>query len=190
MATEKRRRGYISDVTVQNGSVLCTIEDADIPNREYSQIPMLTSSMGTISVPAVGAEVVIGFVRGEPMVEGVVSSPPETGSSNDMEGAAQDTKESMSLVFGNLEGGSAPNHITVEETASGYSVSIDVDGDVSISAGGNVTIDEGGTAKKLLTEDAIFEYDDTGDTSDGSASATTKTTTTVSNSETTETEIE
>lgn len=69
-------------------------------------------------------------------------------------------------------------------------VTIETDQDITISASGNVTIDEGGTPKKVLTEDAVFEYEDTGDTSGGGATPTTKTTTTVSNGETTETEIE
>jgi len=55
-------------------------------------------------------------------------------------------------------------------------------GDLNVEAqGGNVTISEGGTAKKLLTEDAVFEYVDDGST---------KTTSTVANGETTEVEID
>jgi hypothetical protein len=73
-------------------------------------------------------------------------------------------------------------------------ITIETDGDINISAGGDVVIDEGGSAKSVLTEDAVFEYEDTtiSDTDDGSgtSSTTTKTTTKVSNNETTETEVE
>jgi hypothetical protein len=80
--------------------------------------------------------------------------------------------------------------VEIDDSGSTTQVNIETDGDINISAGGNVVIDEGGTAKKVLTEDAVFEYEDTGDTSDGSAGTTTKTTTKVSNNEVTETEIE
>lgn len=80
--------------------------------------------------------------------------------------------------------------IALDNSGSSPHVRIETDGDITISAGGDVLIDEGGTATPVLTENAVFEYEDTGDTGDGSASPTTKTTSTVSNGEVTETEIE
>lgn len=77
-------------------------------------------------------------------------------------------------------------------------VTIDVSGDIDINADGtitisgttDVTIDEGGSTKSVLTEDAVFEYEQRVDTSDGTGGTTTKETTTVSNNETTDVEIE
>lgn len=80
--------------------------------------------------------------------------------------------------------------VEIDDSGSSTQVNIETDGDINISADGNVYIDEGGTPKKVLTEDAVFEYEDTGDTSDGTASAVTKTTSKVSNGEVTQTEIE
>lgn len=80
--------------------------------------------------------------------------------------------------------------VAIDDSGGTVQVKIETDGDITISAGGDVVIDEGGTTKAVLTEDAVFEYEDTGDTSDGSATPTTKQTTTVSNGETTQTQIE
>jgi len=80
--------------------------------------------------------------------------------------------------------------IEIDDSGTTTQVSIETDGDITISAGGDVVIDEGGSTKSVLTEDAVFEYEQRVDTDDGTGGTTTKTTTTVSNNETTSTEIE
>lgn len=80
--------------------------------------------------------------------------------------------------------------VAIDDSGSNPHVKIETDGDITISAGGDVVIDEGGTTKSVLTEDAIFEYEQRIDTGNGSGGTTTETTTTVSNGEITETEIE
>jgi hypothetical protein len=46
---------------------------------------------------------------------------------------------------------------------------------VAMNADGSIVLGDEASAKAVLNEDAVIEYEDTGDTSDGSASATTKT---------------
>lgn len=80
--------------------------------------------------------------------------------------------------------------VAIDDSGASTEVKIETDGDITISAGGDVVIDEGGSAKSVLTEDAVFEYEQRVDTEDGSGGTQTKTTTKVSNNETTETEME
>jgi hypothetical protein len=83
--------------------------------------------------------------------------------------------------------GTPSAEVTIDDTGT---ISIETDGDVDISAGGDVVIDEQGSAKSVLTEDAVFEFQQREDTSDGSGGTVTRTTSTVSNGETTKTDIE
>lgn len=84
----------------------------------------------------------------------------------------------------NITGG---GDITVDGESN---ITVEAAGDISVSAGGNVVIDEGGGATPVLTEDAVFEYEQRVDTSDGSGGTTTQQTTTVSNGEVTDVEID
>jgi hypothetical protein len=103
-------------------------------------------------------------------------------------------------------------NINIATDEEGANININAEGDVNISAGGrkvsvsasqivadgnrvnisgnNVVIDEGGDPKKVLTEDAVFEYQQRIDTDDGTGGTATKKTTTVVNKEITETDIE
>lgn len=84
--------------------------------------------------------------------------------------------------------------VEIDDSGSSTEVSIETDGDITLKADGDIVVDNGGTPKSVLTEDAVFEYEDTTieDTDDGSGSetTTTKETTTVVNDEVTSTEID
>jgi len=181
-----KRRGEVASVYISGGNVFCTIEDKDIPNREYNA-KLTTTSISETSIPPVGTEVLVEKIGGEVFVTNIVSSSVESGlSESEVKEGAVNQCASMSFVFAQRDGASDPEKLSIEYRDGGYVIDLDVDGDITIDAGGDVTIKEGGTAKKVLTEDAVFEYEDT----DENGSTATKTTSKVSNGEKTSVEIE
>lgn len=64
--------------------------------------------------------------------------------------------------------------ISVTESGGTYDVSIDASGDTTLNASGSITIGDATNAESLAVQAHTHDYDDTGDTSDGTATATTK----------------
>lgn len=186
-----RERCEITSVEVKDGMILCNAESLDEPAQEYSEVIYGNSNSSLVEVPRIGEEVVVETLNGDYIATHTLSIPNGSGGSkSDMEAGALNQAASMTLVLGPRDGADSPETISVEYRSDGYVLDVDIDGDLTISAGGDVKISRGGTAKKVLTEDAVFEYEDTGDTSDGTASATTKQTSKVVNGEKTDVELE
>jgi len=182
-----KRRCEISSVAVVDGAVFCDAEDLDTPGQIYDKILFAATAGSQVAIPQLGTEVIVEEISGEKIITNVLTYPGNTGGSkSDMEAGVADKGASMSFVFGPRDGADGPEKVSMEYRESGYVLDIDIDGDVTINAGGNVQITEGGTPKKVLTEDATFEYEDT----DGNGNTSTKTTSKVSNDETTSVEVE
>jgi hypothetical protein len=192
------RRGIVRDVDIVDGSPVCMVEDRDSLDREYPAVVLTDLPEGVI-LPPIESEVLLSKFKGVRAIVGILSTPRQNPSAKDnMITGAENGHGSVSYTFGPREGASGVEEFSINYTGSGYEITADVDstitlktdGDIRLEAGGDIVIEEGGTAKPVLTEDATFEYEDTGDTSDGTASAQTKTTTTVSNGESTNTKID
>lgn len=191
-------RGIVRAVDVVEGSPVCRVEDRDSLDRVYSA-PVLTNNPEQIILPPLGSEVLLGEFNGQRVVIGVLTPPrKEPAAEPEIVSGAESGHGSVSFTFGPRDGASGVEEFSINHTSSGYEITADVDstitlktdGDIRLEAGGDILIEQGGTAKPVLTEDAKFEYEDTGDTSDGTASPQTKTTTTVTNGETTDTKID
>jgi hypothetical protein len=196
-----KRRCFITSVEVKDGIVICDLEDVDKPSQQYNAAIYGNLTAGIIDIPPIGSEVLAERYGGDFIVTNVLSIPTETGGTeSELKKGAENSKGSMSVVFGPRDGASEVEKISIEYREDGYIVDLDVDGDVNITSKtgdisieatqGNVYLSEGGTPKKILTEDAVFEYQQRIDTKDGSGGTSTKTTTKVSNGETTEVEVE
>lgn len=187
-----KRRGMITDVRVQGGGVLCKVEDMNRPGETYPHCLLTNSSANTVDIPPQGSKVIVEKVDSKKYVTNIISFPSASKEDDsDLKKSALSGNGSMKIVFGSREEASFPESLSIQHTEDGYVFDLALDGDITInSKGGDVKIKEGGTAKKVLTEDAVFEYEDTGDSSDGSAGSTVKTTSKVSNSEKTEVELE
>lgn len=182
-------------------------------DEEFRRVPVHVSRPGNVSVPQVGDFVSLAFnnsMTQKPYVNGFAYSAENRAPLGRAGHWRHRFGDSSPYLFVEAEksdhssgdpdvvrmskksdGLSDPTtSVEIDDSGSTTQVNIETDGDINISAGGDIVIDEGGTAKSVLTEDAVFEYEDTGDTSDGSASPTTKTTSTVSNGAVTETDIE
>jgi hypothetical protein len=192
------RRGIVRAVDIIEGSPVCFVEDRDSLEREYRAAILKQTPEQTI-LPPVGAEVLLGKFKGERVVVGTLTPPRENPSGkSDIVSGSENGHGGYSFTFGPRDGASEVEEFKINHTSSGYEITADVDstitlktdGDIKLEAGGDIVIEQDGTAKPVLTEDATFEYKDTGDTSDGSATAETKTTTTVSNGETTDTKVD
>lgn len=192
------RRGIIRSVDIVDGSPVCLVEDRDSLDREY-RAAILTQTPEEIVLPPINSEVLIGKFKGERVVVGVLTPPrEEPAAKSAIINGSENGHGGVSYIFGPRDGASEVEEFTINHTSSGYEITADVDstitlktdGDIRLEAGGDIVIEQNGTAKPVLTEDATFEYEDTGDTSDGSASPETKTTSTVSNGETTETKVD
>lgn len=187
-----KRRAEITSVGISNGTVVCNAADMDKANKSYRSLPFERPSSGQITVPPVGSVVSIDTMfDGMKIVSGILSTPQtnDTDAQRLIDQANNDAESTM-LLYGRRDRDGPVEKIAVEATDAGYEITADVQGDVTLSAGGNIVIEQGGTAKQVLTEDARFEYEDTGDTSGGGAGTTTKTTTTVSNGEKTDVKID
>lgn len=165
--TEKRR-GYVTNVAVSKGTVLCEVEDVDVPNQTYT-CPLVRPVTEQVVLPPVGSEVVVEKMRDEEwIVVGTLSTPGSSaGDEASMQNGSQDGYGSVSFVFGPREGASKTEKLAVEYRSDGYVINADVDGSVTINAGGKVTIssesgvviDQGGEAKKVATEDHTHSYE-------------------------------
>lgn len=183
-----------------NFEVNVILRDED---KERRRLPIMTARKGEIAPPETGDNVIVGFLDGEgeaPIVLGnlydIENRPPlgRAGMYRLKRGSlyleAHEDGDWARLSKKSADDGTPTTKVEIDDSGANPVVNIETDGDINISAGGDVVIDEGGTAKKVLTEDAVFEYEQRVDTGDGSGGTTTQTTTTVSNNETTETEIE
>jgi hypothetical protein len=146
------RRGYVDSVRVQDGSVLCTVEDADRPGTIYPDRPVIRPMMQEIVVPKPGTEVVLETMRdGELFVTGVVSTPGKTGPALE--------EGELGFVFPNDKDDTNPDSIVLTRDSSGdYTITVDLGGDVTIKADGTVTVDSndvklGGSGGKKVARD-------------------------------------
>jgi len=192
-----KQRAFIESVDVKNGIVVCNTEDADSPGLEYPGAIYGNINSNLVSVPPIGAEVLVEQHGGDFIITNVLSIPSKTGMDEDVvERGAENQQSSAAFVFDPRDGSNKVEKFSIEYTGTGYEVTLDVDGDIDIlskggdvnirSESGDIYIDKGGSTKKVLTEDAVFEYEDT----DGDGNTSTKTTSKVSNGETTEVELE
>jgi len=210
-----KKRAFIESVDVENGIVVCNTEDADSPGLEYPGAIYGNINSNLVSVPPIGAEVLVEQHGGDFIITNVLSIPSKAGMNEDaVEKGAESQQSSAAFVFDPRDGSDKVEKFSIEYTNTGYKVTLDVDEDVDIlsrggdinlkSEGGNINIvstdqdisirsgsgsvyigDES-SSKKVLTEDAVFEYEDTDE--DGNTS--TKITSKVSNEEATEVELE
>jgi len=183
----KARKGVITSVSVIESEVRCDVEDLFENGIVYDNLRIEKPTSGEIVVPEVGEAVMLRPTYGsKPIITGFIDLPDDTFTdSQAVEDGAVQEEQSIAFALG-----SDGESVVFERTTDGYNVSIDVAGDVTISAPGDIVIDQGDTPKQVLTEDAVFEYEDTGDTGSGAGPTETKTTTTVSNGEVTTTEID
>lgn len=182
--------------------------------HEPRRIPIHQDFPGTAGVPKVGDQVRVEYLHGRtdsPIITGYAytraNRPPlareghwrrefndlyieaERSDHNAIDPGTDDYD--VIRLAKKSDGLSNPTtQVAIDDSGSTTQVKIETDGDITISAGGDVVIDEGGSTKSVLTEDAVFQYEQRVDTSDGSGGTTTQTTTTVSNGETTQTQIE
>lgn len=191
---------HTSDADTSNFEVSLILRDED---QERRRIPVMTPRNGEISPPEVGDNVVVAFLDGQseyPIVIGNIYNSDDRAplgraglyrlTRGSLYVEAHEEGEYARIAKKPADDGTASTKIEVDDSGSTTSVNIETDGDINISAGGNVVIDEGGTAKNVLTEDAVFEYEQRVDTSDGTGGTTTQTTSPVSNGEVTDTEIQ
>lgn len=182
--------------------------------EEMKRIPVHTDHNGSIYVPQKNDMVEIGFLKSKtqrPYVANVVYTDenraplarsghfrrrfgPDGGPYLFIEAEPSDHSAGDPDVvrMGKKPDGLSDPTTSVEINDSGATtqVSIETDGDITLKADGDIVIDNNDTPKSVLTEDAVFEYEQRVDTSDGSGGTQTQTTTTVSNSETTSTQID
>jgi hypothetical protein len=201
--------GQVQEVFARDGSgerpsnheVTVSAPPGPNPTQTYERRPVLTSTSGVVSTPQADDLVLLVFpIRNdEPIVVGNLYGDQDENRAP--EGAADVIRLTRGDLYLELLGdgseariarknsdtGTPTAEVTIDDSGT---VSIETDGDVNISAGGDVVIDENGTAKSVLTEDAVFEFQQRVDTGNGTGGTVTKTTTTVSNGETTETDIE
>jgi hypothetical protein len=191
-------RCIVRNVRMVEGSPVCQIENRDSLDRTDVAV-VLSQTPEQITIPPIGSEVLVAKVKGIKVIFGVLQPPREEPSATpDIVSGVEEQQGSVSFTFGPRDGASEVEEFSIHHTSSGYEITADVDstitlktdGDIRLKAGGDIVIEQDGTPKPVLTEDATFEYEDTGDTSDGSATAETKTTTTVSNGETTDTKVD
>jgi hypothetical protein len=165
---------------MQDGAVLCTVEDKTTPNKEYTPVIYAANGPNEVTAPPEGTEVIVERVRGQYIVTGTIRAPPSAGKSEpDILAGTNQERGSVSFVFGQ----SGEEFLSVEYRDGGYVFNLDVKNDVTVKSQGDITIDapqgdvqisEGGTTKKVATEDHTHSltYDGGGDNS-GSRSTTT-----------------
>ena len=172
------------------------------PETTYRRVPVGVPTSGFVATPRKSDKVLLVFRGGggeKPVVSQVVYGDADADRAPK---AAKDVvRAKRGSLYAELEGDGSAARLAKKpddtkeptarvEVADDDTVTIETSGDVVVRGTSSVTIDQGGTSKSVLTEDAVFEYEDTGDTGDGSAGTTTKTTTTVSNGEKTKTQVE
>lgn len=81
------------------------------------------------------------------------------------------------ISFEAMEAGSAKASMTLNPDGSTEVTHTDTGNTITMNPDGTVTLGDSASAAALLNEEAVIQYEDTGDTGDGSASPTTKTAT-------------
>lgn len=144
MSEFDKRLGYIVDVLVQDGAVICRVEDKDTPNKIYDPVLYGRSSPKTVSVPPKGTQAMIEKVSGEWIITNIISTPSESGfDETKAKTGFENEAASMSLVFGPRESADGPEYINVEYDQDGYDININVDGNVNIQADEGFSILDG-----------------------------------------------
>lgn len=195
--------------TISNHEVNVQLASRD---EEVKRVPIHTKHNGSVYVPQKGDAVELGFLKSKtqrPYVANVVytdeNRAPLARSGHfrrqfgdeeaggpflffEAETADHSAGDPEVLRMGKKPDGlSDPTtSVEIDDSGSTTQINIETDGDINLTADGNIVIDNGDTPKSVLTEDAVFEYED--ELSDGSTD--TKTTTKVSNGETTSTQID
>jgi hypothetical protein len=198
--------GRVAAVRTRSSKSTISNHEADVTLLRYDQthrdIPIATPASEAISVPQVDDLVIVGYLESDerrPIVLATVFG--DAAGDRAPVGDEGDVRLRRGSIYAELAGDgsvarlakkpgddAAPDaSVAVEDDGA---ITIETSGDVTISAGGDVLINEGGNTKSVLTKDAVFEYEQRIDTSDGSGGTQTKTTSVVSNGETTETQIE
>lgn len=170
--------GTVTRVVIDDEQNVVLVDVSITPTNEHTEIPFRTPGAGIWIIPEAGDVVEVSMVDDR---EVVAHSPlfssnaqiPSDVSAGDISIALSD---GMQLSMKKQDDGS-------------YNIDILTDGDLQLNAE-NILVGEDGARKRVLTEDAVFEYEQRVDTGDGSGGTTTQETTTVSNNEVTDTEVE
>lgn len=135
-------RGIVTSTLVEDGSVFCTVEDKDVAGKVHRNAVLQTPLFEQIVVPAVGTEVVVERVNGGvKVVTGFLSSPGNADlDATKLQDGGNSNSSSMVLSFGQRDGASDPETISIEYNDTGYSINADVDGDISLNASGSITL--------------------------------------------------
>ncbi|MFB6224858.1 MAG: hypothetical protein ABEI13_00195, partial [Candidatus Paceibacteria bacterium] len=132
----KKYTGYISDVKVKKGTVACTVEDQNHPDKKHHPCLLGRTSANTISLPPIDSKVLVEKINGDKIITQILSSPGSNGmEAQQSEQGAYEGSGSMSFVFS--RGNNDPETITVQYNSDGYDITADVDGDITLNAGGN-----------------------------------------------------
>lgn len=162
-----------------DNGVLLDLQHLTRPSVGYRNIPILANFSGLIAVPQTGQKVVLSKdSTGYEYVDGVLTGPDDPAPDlNDGEFALQfDPDTTISA----MEDGNGGYNLSIEASGdvtvkSEKNVLIQAGGDATVEATGNILLGENG--EPVARQNHSHEYEDTGDTSDGTAGATTKTTT-------------
>lgn len=169
--------GKITRTTIDEDEDVVLVDVTVSPNQKYARIPFRTPGSGFWIVPEVGDIVELDEVDDRQVIS---HSPLFSGES--LPSGLSEGDVSISLADG--------VELSLRKADDGtYNIEIHTDGELSLKAN-DILVGEEGNAKPVLTEDAVFEYEQRVDTGDGSGGTTTQETTTVSNNEVTESEVE
>ena len=178
MSNKDKFIGYISDIFIKDGSVICRVEDKNNPQKSHSPCQLGVSSFSSVSVPPVDSKVLVERVEGEKIITNILSSPGISGieAQKSKEGSSNGAA-SMSFVFTRDEG-STEEFVTIQYSSEGYNVTCDVEGDIVLDAGGSIKVREDGVEKKVATVDHDHEltYDGGGNNSSTLTTTTDSTT--------------
>jgi len=152
MSNKDKFIGYISDIFIKDGSVICRVEDKNNPQKSHSPCQLGVSSFSSVSVPPVDSKVLVERVEGEKIITNILSTPGISGiEAQKSKEASSNGAASMSFVFTRDEG-STEESLTIQYNSSGYEVSIDVEGDIVFDAGGDVKVVRNGSEEVVSTE--------------------------------------
>lgn len=168
----------IESVTVRENGILVDAQHLSRPSVVYRNTPILTNFSGLLAVPQVGQRVVVSKdSTGFEYVDGILTGPDDP--------APEIAENEFVLQFD-----PETRITTVDDGTGGYELSIEASGDVTVNSKENTLIKSAGNTKveaggdillgtngtPVARQDHTHDYEDTGDTSDGSAGTTSKTT--------------
>lgn len=154
----------IESVNISSNGILVDAQDLKRPSVVYRNTPLLADFSGIIAAPKPGQRVIISEdANGFEYVDGVLSGPED------------DTPELKEREF-LLQFDPTTRIKFTKDGAGGFDVSLEASGDVDVKAGGDIRVGENG--EKVAKQNHTHNYEDTGDTSDGSATASSKTSST------------